>query len=510
MKSGVNARRRISGDRWTVVAISCAAFALYSACSLLRFARYKANSYDLVIFDQAVRSYSRGRAPVAIVKGVHNGFGADFSVLGDHWSPVLALLAPLYWVHDGPRTLLVAQAALLALAVVPLWSFARRELGRTSAYVVVAGYAISWPVAEALMFDFHEVAFAPVLTAVLFERWSAYRHEVAPWWQTLPPVLALVLVKEDMGLLVAGFGMALVLGEARKSPRDRVALGLGAAFCFGGLTATLVAARVLIPMFGGDSEYYWAYQNFGPTLSSAAWHAVTHPLDVLQTFVQPGTKARTLFWLLVVAAFLPLASPYALTVFPLLATRMLSDGTFPAWWGTDYHYNAFLVVPLFCAGVDGAARSRRRKARRDEPAGSGERIWPTAVILSGLVSVPVFAFGPLLSGQYAEPSWGSAANAAVATVPENALVEASSETGPHLSGRAQVLLWDRTPRWAPWVVANVRSRSFPFCGLAEQKERVDFLLKSGYRTVFARDGFLVLHRPGPAPSLPRTADPSCR
>src|SRR5215475_10169027 len=97
--------------------------AAYSAISLARYYTFHTGSYDLVIFDQAVRSYAHFQPGISIIKGVHNGFGPHFSVLGDHWSPILASLAPLYWIHNGPQTLLVAQAVLFALAIPPLWLF---------------------------------------------------------------------------------------------------------------------------------------------------------------------------------------------------------------------------------------------------------------------------------------------------------------------------------------------------------------------------------------------------
>src|SRR5262249_12096945 len=151
---------------------------------------------DLVIFDQAVRSYAHGHLPVAIVKGVHNGFGPGFSVMGDHVSPILVLLAPLYLVWDDPRMLLVAQDVLLACAMVPLWRFARRELSVTAAYGVAAAYALSWPVASAVDFDFHEVAFAPLLMAVLFDQLSALRHGAGRRWRLALACTALLCVKE--------------------------------------------------------------------------------------------------------------------------------------------------------------------------------------------------------------------------------------------------------------------------------------------------------------------------
>ena len=88
----------------------------YSAFSLILNYTFQTSSYDLVIFDEAVRSYAHFQPGISIIKGVHNNFGPHFSVLGDHWSPILAALAPLYWIYNSPETLLVAQAVLFALA----------------------------------------------------------------------------------------------------------------------------------------------------------------------------------------------------------------------------------------------------------------------------------------------------------------------------------------------------------------------------------------------------------
>ena len=124
-----------------------------------------------------MRSYAHFEPGISVIKGLHNNFGPNFSILGDHWSPILAALAPLYWIFNSPQTLLVAQAVLFALAVPPLWLFTRRTFGggrkaTIAAYLVSVAYALSWPIASAAAFDFHEVAFAPVLTAVALERLS--------------------------------------------------------------------------------------------------------------------------------------------------------------------------------------------------------------------------------------------------------------------------------------------------------------------------------------------------
>ncbi|MFD0905121.1 DUF2079 domain-containing protein [Actinomadura sediminis] len=465
-------------------ALPAVAAAVYAAYSLLRLHTFRASSYDLVIFDQAVRSYSGFGPPVAIVKGVHNGFGPSFSVLGDHFSPILAVLAPLYWIHDGPGTLLVAQAALFAAAIVPIWRYTARRLGAAAAYCASAAYALSWPVAEALAFDFHEVAFVPLLSALLVER-----HDAGRRGQAAAVAALLLLVKEDMGLLLAGFGLYLLTlpGERRS----------GAAHIAVGLVATWGASRFLIPAFGGDDDYYWAYGALGPDLPSAAAHAATHPWDAVALLGDPPAKLLTLLLLAAPLLLLPLASPLTLAAVPLLAERMLATG-FENWWQARYHYNAFVIAILVLAAVDGAVRLRRRlrAARR------GPRALPAAALLvAAAVTVPFFAFGDLADPSlYRRNARAQAAAAAAAHVPSGALVEAANNIGPALSARARVLLLDRWPRSAPWVVADVERLTFPFRSVHDQRVRVEGLLHLGYREVFRREGYVVLHHPGYPPT----------
>ncbi|WP_019633074.1 DUF2079 domain-containing protein [Actinomadura atramentaria] len=339
-----------------LAALVVATGTVYTVLALLRLRTFRTSTYDLVIFDQAVRSYSRFGAPIAPVKGVHNGFGADFSILGDHFSPLLAVLAPFYRLHDGPATLLVAQAVLFALAIVPVHRFAARRVGRRAAYAVAAAYALSWPIAEALAFDFHEVAFVPPLSAYLVERWDAGRRGRA-----CVAALLLLLVKEDTGLLLVGFGLYLL---TRRGER-----WAGAAFAAAGLAATWIASRVVIAEFGGDTRYYWAYGRLGADVPDVAAHLAARPWDALAALGTPPEKLLTALLLVAPFLLLPLLSPVTLVAVPMLAERMLAD-RFENWWAPHYHYNAFVVAVIALATADGASRLRAlaTRARRAHPA----------------------------------------------------------------------------------------------------------------------------------------------
>jgi uncharacterized membrane protein len=559
-----------------VGALTALVAALYCAFALAQFYTFRTSSYDLVIFDEAVRSYSHFLPGTSIIKGLHNGFGPHFSELGDHWSPILAALAPLYWIYSGPQTLLVAQAVLFALAIPPLWVFTWRAFGGgkggsgarkavVAAYLVSVAYALSWPIASALAFDFHEVAFAPVLIAVALERLQAGRLRTA-----LFALAALLLVKEDMGLLVAGLGIYLAVARPRVVRRQ---LLVACILIVGGLLDTVIATYVLIPAFGGRSDYYWAYTALGANGQQAIGHLVTHPISSLKLLITPRVKLVTMLWLFGAFCFLPLRSPIAFATIPLLLERMMAN-LFGNWWVTSYQYNAFLVIILACAAVDGAARLdrslllRRHLATEREQQPAAEPVQPGAATdaavgvqaqaadagpgspdapaddqaasrrgiepragrgTPGTVSlacavamcavavflVPRFAFGPALHPSfYRRTPNMKAAAAAAATVPGGVVVAATNSIGPTLSDRDTVLLWDgdggTPPLGAPWVVANVRVLQFTFHSVREQKQRVALLERSGYRVVFRRDGYLVLHRSGPpriAASVPFKVKP---
>ncbi|MEU9833625.1 DUF2079 domain-containing protein [Streptosporangium sp. NPDC048047] len=334
-----------------LTALVALATTAYSVLSLVKFATFKVSIFDLVIFDQAVRGYAHFGPPATPSVGMTYGLGMDFLQLGDHFSPILAVLAPLYWLYDDPRTLLVAQAVLLALAAIPIHRYAERRLGPVPAHLVAAAYLVSWPVAQAAGFDFHEVAFVPLLSAIMIERFDAGR----PAWGVVA-ALGLLLVKEDMGLLVAGFGVYLFLTRRRLQ---------GAAFVFFSLGALVMIRGVLMPMAGSPpSGFHWAYGAWGASLGEVVLAVARDPAGALWQMVSPEVKVDTLAFLLWPVLLTALASPLTLVAVPLVVERFLSDR--PQWWGTDFQYNAFVVGILFCAGADGVHRLRRRFADRPE------------------------------------------------------------------------------------------------------------------------------------------------
>lgn len=417
------------------------------------------NGFDLGIFDEAVRGYSRLGAPIVTLKGT------GFNQLGDHFSPVLVLLAPFYRVFPGASTLLVAQAVLFALSTVPVTRLAGEVLGRVGGLALGLAYGLSWGLWRALLFDFHEVAFAVPLEAWSLAALARGRYRAAVCWG-----LPLLLVKEDQGLMLAGIGIYVFCQGRRR---------LGAATVLTAVLATVLVVTVVIPAFNPVGSYFYAHS------------AELNGADPLTRLVLPGVKWHTVLVLLLPTLFVALRSPLiALAVLPLAARFWALT---PAYWGTGFHYNAVLMPVLFVAMVDGLRRTGW-PARAD---------WRRRCVRAVPLLALVFALGSLPAPDLGAPGPAVAAERrALAVIPDGAAVAASNGLAPQLTGRCAVSLfpsmtypgrsgpWDRPV--ATWVATLEPLGGFPV-PQSEQQEDQARLISVGYRVVATGGAVTVYH-----------------
>ncbi|MFJ5778923.1 DUF2079 domain-containing protein [Streptomyces sp. NPDC093094] len=393
-------------------AVLAAVFAvLYAVLAVSRWARYETMSWDLGIFVQVVDSYAQVRAPEADLKG------PGFDILGDHFSPVLALLAPFYRLWPGPATLLIAQSALLGWSVHPVTSAAARLLGRRTGLLIGTAYGMSWGLQKAADFDFHEIAFAVPLLAASLAATVTGRWRAALLW-----ALPLVLVKEDLGLTCAAVAAVVAWRCRRDSPRH--VLPAVAAACAGVLFC-LVVMTVVIPAVNPQGYDYWSKIGTG-----------SGPLsDVLLDGGEE--KLRTLLWTLVpTTGLVALRSPLLVAALPTLAWRMLSHDEH--YWSTDWHYSAVLMPVTTLALVD--ALPRLRAARRPVVRAYARHL-PAAAAAAALALGTSLPFAALTEPDtYRTGAHAAAGRRVLAVVPDGASVEADIVPSAHLADRCR-LFW---------------------------------------------------------------------
>ncbi|MFF7635289.1 DUF2079 domain-containing protein [Kitasatospora sp. NPDC008050] len=427
-------------------------FAAYGALSVTKHLQLRSTGYDLGIFEQAVRAYAELRAPVSELKG------EGYNLLGDHFHPILATLAPFYRLFPSPLTLLVAQAALFAVSVVPVTRLAIRTTTPLLGAGIGIAYGLSWGLQKAVAFDFHEIAFAVPLLAFCLERLARRQ-----WRAATAYALPLVLVKEDLPITVAAIGLYILLNGRRR---------LGAAVLSFGILAGLLIVLVLIPAFNPHGQYDYL---------SAATPGTGDPLVRL---LLPSEKLETVIALLAPTVFLALRSPLVLLALPTLAWRFWSTNT--AYWGQEFHYSAVLMPIVFTAFVDALSRLRERG-----------RIQPPALRHAGAVSVAVSVLMaprlPLsdLAGPAWKPSpWAVPAREVMAAVPDGARIGVINFLAPQLTDRARVYQFPTvldSGTKPDWLLVSVPARGgipvFP-----GELPRLPELPALGYHLVMERRG----------------------
>ncbi|MFG2643052.1 DUF2079 domain-containing protein [Streptomyces sp. NPDC048370] len=464
---------------------------LYATVAVRRHQLLRTTGYDLGIFEQAVRAYAELRAPVVPLRG------PGFHLLGDHFHPLLAALAPLYRLWPSPLCLLVAQSALLALAVVPLARWARRALGVRAAHVVAAGYGLSWGIASAAAFDFHEVALAVPLLAFSLEALAHRRWGAAVAWAA-----PLLLIKEDLGLTLAAVGVHVAVKGARR---------LGMVTAAVGTLGSLIEIKLLLPAFnpGGDYAHGGNLGDGHGSLLSTLAHA---PLDALR----PDVKALTLILVFAPSALLALRSPLAMIAVPTLAWRMVSENPFH--WGTAYHYSAILMPVVFAGLVDVLSAEKAAEAGHAARSARNVRASLATVLVVTAAMLPSFPLAQLVQ----RPTWRTtphieAARALLARVPDGATVAASNRLAPQLTSRCEVVIFPTFPvdsridhretgplpaPTAEWIVYDAvppeawpqKSGPWPYPVEQQEAELRAAREKHGYELVAARDGVTLLRR----------------
>lgn len=437
--------------------------ALWAALGLVRQHTMR-TGIDLGLYTQAVAGYAHGHLPWVPLKTADG----RFDLLGDHVTPVMALLAPAYRVWPHPSTLIAAQAVAIGLAVAVVAHTAQRVFGSAAAGAAVGlGLGGSWGVAGLALFDVHEVAFGMPLLAVVLDRALADRWGAAVGW-----AWSLLLVKEDTAFLLAGLGLACWAAGRRR---------LGAATVVGAAVTWWLLVGVVVPRLSYSGRYtYWAAVAGADPLATAG-----------RLLLTLGSRpALTLLALaLLTSLCLAVRSPLVWAAVPPVLARLVAGGVYAA---PGHQYDALLATLVVGAFVDAVHRGWWRQWRPRTT-----RVLPAAALVVSLTLSLATASAPVTRPSFYACTRCSSAHAALAVVPAGAAVVADTYLVDQLVDRDRVYLLAPglvdsvgNPVRAPWIVADRRSASFG--GPAAVNATLAIARTRGCRTVHDAGDFVVL------------------
>jgi uncharacterized membrane protein len=514
-----------------VVVVAMLLFAIwFSAYSIRLHEAHRTHKADLGQIDLAIWNTAHGRFVQEI---------KDDQVstrLTDHVEPIFLLVAPVFWLWDDVRALLILQALALALGAWPIYLLARRKIADCGLRTIVPGaqrsgiadspnvqtsnvkrqssivawgaviFALAYLLTPALQAaaaaEFHALALAPVFIA-----WALWSVESRRWGQFAIAAILLMCMQEGMALLAALLGVyALVMvrrgvaTQSRNTADERRGEIVGVVVALVGLVWFYVTTFVIIPHYAAQiyglaqTPYAARYGALGDSFADVLKSFVTRPLVALSIAIEPA-RVRYLIGLLMPTAFLGLLGPEILLLsLPLLLANLFSS--FPMQYFGELHYSAPLVPYFTLAAMIGLRRFEAQARPVGGPRAS--LALSLALVAAGALAAQVLAGYTVVGREFqrlAPGGWPQVTaherllDRFAAQVPRDAPLSASTDLYPHLSHRPRIYQfpWLGQAEWALVDVSGTTDRH-----PADIRREIGRLLETGWGVVDAADGYILL------------------
>lgn len=441
---------------------------------------FNTRTYDFARFDQAVWNTLHGRFLFSSV--------SEYSILGDHFSPLLAFLSPLFLIWPDERALFLVQVVSLAVAGLFLAKMVQVKHPALAPWFLLAFY-LNPAVHDVTLFEFRRVVPAIPFLALAF-----YALYVRKRWLMVLGLGVALLAKENIGFIVFMVGVYLLLFERdRKWGVPLMVLGAG---------WVVVVSLWVIPIFAPPTKEVYPQLYYFDFLGSSYQEVINallaDPLIVVRQMFGPGRVRGLLRVFLPLGLVLPFMAPaWLLISVPTFSYSLLSAD--PDLYQLEKWYMATVLPVLFAAVAVGLGRRSYPQARR-----------LTAVLLvAAIVGYGLFSPAPL-GGRY-DPSLYEVtdhhrlAATIVAAVPPEASVATQPHYVPHLAHRQHIYHY-------PWIaigkenidyfVFDRQSSPYPF-GHGQFNAEVDNMVSDpAYVVEMEADGIYLIRTGGePLPSF---------
>jgi len=391
--------------------------------SSMRHQHFHSQGYDLGLMSHVLQNFIRGEGLTSslIVSGG--------SFLGHHFSPILYLLAPFYYFCPNPEILLLAQAAAVAFATVPLYLYARMYLGNAWTAASLALSFLYLPgLSEGVYSDFHAICFAPIL---LF--WLAYEIQRTDRNRYWLPALLLFCVQENALLYALAYSLYLLFDPLL---RKRGYVLLCASF-----VALVLVFAVFQPLLrpSGDLGYGFVhrYKDFLPEGEPGSSGVGRLLVGILSS---PGTVLQKTIGLEALSVYgrhwggvfwTPLWNPMGWVILAPCLENLLSSEEMMRLWGIHYSFGPLALSSLAMVAAFGFWRRYVQFAKVSLPLS-------TIILFSAIfwamrrsqVPYSIFMMAVFYDAQIEPPQMREAL---VAEIPYGSSVAAQSHLLPHLT-----------------------------------------------------------------------------
>ncbi|MBE0448460.1 MAG: DUF2079 domain-containing protein [Actinobacteria bacterium] len=457
-------------------AMICLYIVTFSFLTVRHHNNFGTYGFDLGIFDQGVWLLSQLKDPFITVRGLH--------LFGDHLSFIFVLLAPLYWIWDDARLLLVLQTIILAAGAIPVFLIAQERLKSNLLGLAIAASYLLYPALQWLNRDhFHPETIATL--SLLFAFYFAMKRRYVPF--AIISLLAM-LAKEDVALILALLGIYITVTNNRK---------VGLVTSFLSLTWFITGINLILPHFNQAGFFYIQnYGRLGSTLGEVVGNSLTNPGLVL-SIVAEEQKLIYLSQLLAPVVFLPLASIGVFIIaLPTLFSNLVSQQGYMD--SIQYHYTAAIIPFIYIASIFAIKKLGLMKKGGASVAG--------LIVIAALVSNYFLSPSPI-SQNFNQGYWNitnerrGSIEGALSLIPEDASVSAFYNMVPHLTHREKIYEFPNpfiTVNWGIRGEDPVDERTIEYIVVDfrqlpdDQRSLVEELRNNDFKQIFSEEDIIVL------------------
>lgn len=482
----------------------------FSLFTINRYEKLYAHYFDLGIMHQTVYNTYKGIqtgdfSRILELTNPHTT-GDQVKRMAIHNDMILALLAPFYFIHNGPETLLIIQSVTLAMGAVFIFLLGKKIL-HTIPYapwislVFSISYLLYPPMQKANIFEFHGVTLATFFILAMFYYWLEKNYKTSFIYFVLS-----LLTKEQVGMTTAFFGLYILyeeykhhhvkisqlfnikqltrtyLSAYKKNVNTRFATVLIAVSIFW----ILISMLFIIPVSRGGEHFASKYYDH---IKEQPWRVFTYPF-------KPHTFTYA-YELLGPVGFLPILSPAQfLITLPELGINLLSNNNNMR--NTYFHYDSLITPFVYISSIYGilfafqlVSKKKKLKAKSFSLMVIGY-VGLMAIIFSYMHSKLPFAkeadtypWRPPTEKYYEVIAWKK-------LLDEDQLkVSTTGTIAPHFTSRQYFYDFSWKYKYADYVVVETHDARYGFLREKSEPAYKDLLNDKKYIRIYSENGIEV-------------------
>ena len=344
---------KINDKYMLLISASITAYSVvFSYFTYIKHMNFMSYAWDLGTFDQIMYSSVFAGKPFYYTTDLF--MNASGNYLAIHFSPILALLFPIYLVAPGVPTLLAIKSVAIGAAAYPLFRIAKKLTGsETTALCVGLAYLLNLGIQGANWFDFQPQSLAPLLIfstyyMLMEKRWAYY----------FPTLILTLMIEEHITLVVLLLIVTQLLASERGDLRrildinlreNQVAL-ISVILCLVSYGAS-AAMKTVYPIRPEFRDIYAASSAFsvlgqGEDALSAPLRAISDPQAALAALTH-DSALKLLYMLMLFAPllFTPFLSGLMVINASIIIPLMLSN--YRPYYMVGSHYPLYFMPPFF-------------------------------------------------------------------------------------------------------------------------------------------------------------------